>query len=96
MLYNGYGEHNIQGIGDKHIPLIHNVMNTDIVVGVSDQATDRLNLVFTTQEGKKFLIEEMGIDAEIVMNLCHFGFSSICNMTAAIKNNEPPLAPRRV
>ena len=38
MLYNGYGEHNIQGIGDKHIPLIHNVMNTDLVVGVSDQA----------------------------------------------------------
>ncbi|MGH6885293.1 MAG: pyridoxal-phosphate dependent enzyme, partial [Geminicoccales bacterium] len=30
MLYNGYGEHNIQGIGDKHIPLIHNVMNTDL------------------------------------------------------------------
>ncbi len=32
MLCNGYGEHNIQGIGDKHIPLIHNVMNTDVVV----------------------------------------------------------------
>ena len=38
MLYNGYGEHNIQGIGDKHIPLIHNVMNTDIAAGVSDEA----------------------------------------------------------
>ena len=34
MLENGFGEHNIQGIGDKHIPLIHNVMNTDVVVGV--------------------------------------------------------------
>ena len=33
MLRNGFGEHNIQGIGDKHIPLIHNVMNTDLVVG---------------------------------------------------------------
>ena len=33
MLENGFGEHNIQGIGDKHIPLIHNVMNTDVVVG---------------------------------------------------------------
>ena len=32
MLENGFGEHNIQGIGDKHIPLIHNVMNTDVVV----------------------------------------------------------------
>ena len=46
MLYNGYGEHNIQGIGDKHIPLIHNVTNTDVIVGVSDRATDGLGLVF--------------------------------------------------
>ena len=38
---NGYGEHNIQGIGDKHIPLIHNVMNTDVVVGVSDRSDRR-------------------------------------------------------
>ena len=43
---NGYGEHNIQGIGDKHIPLIHNVMNTDFVVGVSDAGSDALNLLF--------------------------------------------------
>ena len=41
MLQNGFGEHNIQGIGDKHIPLIHNVMNTDVVVGISDRATRR-------------------------------------------------------
>src|SRR5262249_55046380 len=46
LLSNGYGEHNIQGIGDKHVPLIHNVMNTDAVIGVSDQATDGLNAVF--------------------------------------------------
>ena len=49
MLCNGYGEHNIQGIGDKHIPLIHNVMNTDLVVGVSDLASDSLNLLFGRQ-----------------------------------------------
>ena len=42
LLDNGFGEHNIQGIGDKHVPLIHNVMNTDVVVGVSDRATDAL------------------------------------------------------
>ena len=85
MLYNGYGEHNIQGIGDKHIPLIHNVMNTDIATAVSDQATDGLNLVFTTEAGKSFLVEEMGVDGQIVQNLRHFGFSSICNMLAGIK-----------
>jgi len=85
MLYNGYGEHNIQGIGDKHIPLIHNVMNTDLVAGISDAATDGLNLVFTTPAGKEYLQKEHGVPEEIVDNLRHFGFSSICNTLAAIK-----------
>jgi len=85
MLYNGYGEHNIQGIGDKHIPLIHNVMNTDLVAGISDSATDGLNLVFTTPAGKDYLQKEHGVPIEIVENLRHFGFSSICNTLAAIK-----------
>ncbi len=85
MLYNGYGEHNIQGIGDKHIPLIHNVMNTDIAAAISDEATDGLNLVFTTDAGKRYLVDRLGVDAEIVDQLRHFGFSSICNMLAAIK-----------
>lgn len=85
MLYNGYGEHNIQGIGDKHIPLIHNVMNTDIVTGISDDATDGLNLVFTTDTGKRYLTERLGVDPTVVEQLCHFGFSSICNLLAAIK-----------
>jgi cysteine synthase A len=52
MLYNGFGEHNIQGIGDKHIPFIHNVTNTDVVVAVSDRATDELNVVFNTEAGR--------------------------------------------
>ena len=57
MLYNGYGEHNIQGIGDKHIPLIHNVMNTDIVVGVSDTSSDALNLLSNFKVGHSYLAE---------------------------------------
>ncbi len=52
MLRNGFGEHNIQGIGDKHIPLIHNVMNTDVALAVSDRATDRLGLLFGTEAGR--------------------------------------------
>ena len=56
-LHGGYGEHNIQGIGDKHVPLIHNVMNTDFVVDVSDQATNNLNMIFNTEIGKNFLIK---------------------------------------
>ncbi len=85
MLSNGYGEHNIQGIGDKHIPLIHNVMNTDLVTAVSDRATDGLQLVFTTEVGHAYLRDELGVDAGVVDQLRHFGLSSICNMLAAIK-----------
>ncbi|MEY5039929.1 MAG: hypothetical protein RLZZ48_698 [Actinomycetota bacterium] len=85
MLENGYGEHNIQGIGDKHIPLIHNVMNTDIVAAVSDRSTDELDVLFNTDEGRKYLVERRGLDPQLVDTLQHFGFSAICNTIAAIK-----------
>ena len=55
MLHNGFGEHNIQGIGDKHVPLIHNVMNTDVALAVSDRATDRLGVLFGTDAGRGYL-----------------------------------------
>src|SRR5215469_5013976 len=55
MLRNGFGEHNIQGIGDKHIPYIHNVMNTDIAVGVSDRSTGGLDLLFNSEVGRDYL-----------------------------------------
>ena len=85
LLYNGYGEHNIQGIGDKHVPLIHNVMNSDYVVGVSDEATNNLNLLFNTDEGKNYLIKRKGFDPDFVDRLPEFGFSSIANIIASIK-----------
>ena len=85
LLYNGYGEHNIQGIGDKHVPLIHNVMNSDYVVGVSDEATNNLNLLFNTDEGKNYLKNRKGFKAEFVDRLPEFGFSSIANIIASIK-----------
>lgn len=85
MLYNGYGEHNIQGIGDKHIPLIHNVMNTDIVAGISDQASDRLNVLINTDEGRKYLSDRRDISDETIKNLRELGLSGIGNVLAAIK-----------
>ena len=85
MLENGFGEHNIQGIGDKHIPLIHNVMNTDVVCAISDTATDELDVLFNTAEGRSYLVNRKGVPAEIVGQLGHFGFSSIANVLAAIK-----------
>jgi cysteine synthase len=85
LLNDGYGEHNIQGIGDKHVPLIHNVMNTDVVIGVSDQATDGLNAVFNTDVGRAFLARRTGVAQETLGMLRWFGLSSICNLVAAIK-----------
>ena len=85
MLENGFGEHNIQGIGDKHIPLIHNVTNTDVVVAISDRATDELDVLFNTSAGRAYLVDHKGISAELIDALAHFGFSSICNTLAAIK-----------
>ena len=84
MLYNGYGEHNIQGIGDKHIPLIHNVTNSDDVIGISDVATDTLFLLFNTEPGRAHL-RAKGVDPELVDDLRHLGLSSIANILAAVK-----------
>ena len=85
LLNNGYGEHNIQGIGDKHVPLIHNVMNTDFVVGISDQATNNLNMIFNTEIGQRYLTAKKGFDVELINRLPEFGFSTIANILASIK-----------
>jgi len=85
LLNNGYGEHNIQGIGDKHVPLIHNVMNTDFVVGISDQATNNLNMIFNTDIGQRYLTAKKGFDVELINRLPEFGFSTIANILASIK-----------
>jgi cysteine synthase len=85
LLYNGFGAHNIQGIGDKHIPFIHNAMNTDFVVGVSDAASDSLFVLFNTEAGRNYLKNRRGVDAATVDNLKHLGFSGIANVVAAIK-----------
>ncbi len=85
LLYAGFGEHNIQGIGDKHLPLIHNVMNTDLVAGVSDRSTDSLNVLFNTPVGRHFLRRRKGLDGSLVEGLGRLGLSAICNVLAAIK-----------
>jgi len=85
MLENGFGEHNIQGIGDKHVPLIQNVMNTDVVVAVTDRATDELDVMFNTPAGKEYMATRLGLSADLIDALEHFGFSAICNVIAAIK-----------
>ena len=85
MLCNGYGEHNIQGIGDKHIPLIHNVMNTDVVIAVSDLASDSLNLLFRSEVGRRYLSGRRKIDPALVRQFEDIGISGLANIVAAIK-----------
>jgi len=84
LLRNGFGEHNIQGIGDKHVPLIHNVLNTDLVLAVSDRATDRLGVLFGTEVGCEHL-RKRGVDDAVVEGLSSLGLSSLCNVVGAIK-----------
>jgi cysteine synthase len=85
LLRNGFGEHNIQGIGDKHVPYIHNVMNTDIVVGVSDRSTGALDLLFNSDAGLGYLADRRHIDPELLSRLKFVGLSGIANLVAAIK-----------
>jgi cysteine synthase len=85
MLNNGYGEHNIQGIGDKHIPLIHNVMNTDVVIGVSDRVTDQLNLLFGSDSGRNYLRHRRKLDGELIASFADVGISGYANIVASIK-----------
>ena len=85
LLYNGYGEHNIQGIGDKHVPFIHNALNTDFVIAVSDRGPDALNVLFNTDAGRAFLATRKGLADGDIEGLANFGLSSIANILAAIK-----------
>jgi cysteine synthase len=85
LLRNGFGEHNIQGIGDKHVPLIHNVLNTDIVVGVSDRSTDALDLLFNSETGLAYLTDRRRVDPPLAADLKFLGLSGIANLAAAIK-----------
>ncbi len=84
LLYNGYGAHRIEGIGDKHVPWIHNVKNTDMVVGIDDEATIQLMRLFNEEAGQAYLVEK-GVAADVVEQLPNLGISCIANMLSAIK-----------
>jgi cysteine synthase len=84
LLLNGYGSHQIQGIGDKHVPFIHNAMGTDVVVAVSDRATDALFAVANDPEAAPAL-DARGLPPDVRAALPHLGLSSWCNILAAVK-----------
>lgn len=84
LLLNGFGAHRIEGIGDKHVPWIHNVRNTDLVCAIDDENTMRILRLFNEEAGKKVL-EENKIPKKIVEQLPLLGISGICNLLASIK-----------
>ncbi len=84
MLRNGYGGHRIEGIGDKHIPWVHNVRNTDLVVAIDDEAPVSLLRLFNEEAGIERLKQE-GIPEELLSQMPLLGISGFCNLLASIK-----------
>jgi cysteine synthase A len=84
LLMNGFGEHRIEGIGDKHVPWVHNVRNTDTVSAVDDEDCMRILRLFNEPEGQKYL-KSLGVTDVQAESLKLLGISSISNMLSAIK-----------
>ncbi len=84
MLLNGYGYHRIEGIGDKHIPWIHNVKQTDLVIAIDDKDCINLMRLFNEEAGQKYL-EKMMVPNKVISNLPLLGISSLANLLMAIK-----------
>ena len=85
ILENGFGGHRIEGIGDKHIPWIHNVKNTDMVIDIDDEDSQRLLRLFNTPEGQAYLKNSLKLDDELIEKLTWLGISGIANVLCCIK-----------
>lgn len=84
LLENGFGAHRIEGIGDKHVPWIHNVRNTDMVVAIDDAAVVNLARLFNEPAGQAYLAKQ-GVPKKMIEQLDLLGFSGIANLLSAIK-----------
>ena len=84
ILNNGFGDHRVEGIGDKHVPWIHDVKNTDMVVDVEDNDAMALLRLFNEPAGKAQLIDA-GVDPQLVEQLSLMGISGIANVLCCIK-----------
>ncbi|MBC8332085.1 MAG: pyridoxal-phosphate dependent enzyme [Anaerolineae bacterium] len=84
LLENGYGAHRIEGIGDKHVPWIHNSKNTDMIVAIDDNAVVNISRLFNEPAGKAYLAQQ-GVPEALIGQLDLLGFSGISNVLSAIK-----------
>ena len=85
ILNNGFGGHRIEGIGDKHIPWIHNVKNTDMAIAIDDEDSQRLLRLFNTKPGQAYLKNVLKLDDELIEKLTWLGISGIANVLCCIK-----------
>ncbi len=84
LLMNGFGAHRIEGIGDKHVPWIHNVKNTNAVAAIDDEQPLRILRLFNEPEGQKYL-SSLGVDEKTINKLPDLGISCLGNLLASIK-----------
>lgn len=86
LYMNGYGSHDIQGIGDKHVTWIHHVMNMDAIMCLDDIECKKGLQLLTEEVGWKVLIQRLGVPEASVKKMAEiFGISGICNVLGAIK-----------
>ncbi len=84
LLANGFGAHRIEGIGDKHVPWIHNVRNTDMVMAIDDEAAMQVIRLFNEPEGRRYLAQ-MSVPDAVIGQLPLLGISGVANLLSAIK-----------
>ena len=84
LLMNGFGDHRIEGIGDKHVPWVHNVRNTDAIAAIDDEDCMRVLRLFNEPAGQAHLAS-LGVDKATIAKLGLLGISGVCNLLAAIK-----------
>jgi hypothetical protein len=83
-MINGFGGHRIEGIGDKHVPWIHNMKTTDMVMAIDDEACMQLVRLFNEPAGQAYLAKQ-GVPEDLIRNLDLLGISSIANVLSSIK-----------
>ena len=84
LIQNGFGAHRIEGIGDKHVPWIHNIRNTDMVMAVDDDAAMAVTRLFNEPAGQRLLAGK-GVPEALVTRLPELGISCVANLLASIQ-----------
>lgn len=85
LLCNGFGDHRIEGIGDKHVPWVHDIKDADMVIAIDDEDSQNLLRLFNEPGGQEYLIKERGVQADLAEKLPWLGISGIANVLCCIK-----------